>query len=247
MYRSPRQVKPWMPVLALGTILTGATPALAGPKLVLNGKTASSDVRVINGKAFVAVADVAKALGMVVVKRGDGYEIKKPGGTYQVGNMQGKIGDVLFDGRWRFQVLEVKEVESYTMKAPTVEPLSGAWDLLTWDRATQVMRSKPGYKLIHVQCRVTNGQKEKKTLWTAPSDETVRTALTDMNGGSHVPAAYDYPGAAIQTKPLLPGEILNFPLLFSVPQDTKLKDLVFTLKNNNWQERGNDVRVSLTP
>lgn len=232
--------------VALALAMGAALPAWAGGKLVMNGKVVSNDVRTVNGSAYVKLADVAKALGMVVVRRGDGYEIKRPGGAQQVGVMQGKVGDVLFDGKWRFQVREVKAVDSYTIKAPTVEPLTGAWDLISWDRATQVMRSKPGYKLILFQCRVTNGQKEKKTLWTAPNDEKIHTALADMEGGAHVPAAYDYPGAAIQTKPLLPGQVLNFALLFSVPQDTRLKDLIFTLKNNEYATKGNDVRVSLS-
>jgi hypothetical protein len=43
----------------------------------MNGKVASTSVRVIDGAAYVRVSDVAKSMGMVVVKNGSGYEIKK--------------------------------------------------------------------------------------------------------------------------------------------------------------------------
>ncbi len=234
-------------LLLTGTLLVLAVAALAAgnARLMMNGKTASTDVRVIGGKAYVPVSDVAKSLGMVVVKNANGYEIKKPGGTFQVGNLGGKVGDVLFDGKWRFQVLDAQNVDSYTIKAPDVEPVTGAWDLIKWDAKTQTMRAANGYQLMLFHCRVTNGQKTRQTLWTAPNDAGMHTALTDFDGGSHIPAAYDYPGAANQTKPLLPGEIITFSLLFSVPRETKIKDLVFSLKNNDTFAKPTDVRVSL--
>ncbi len=230
-------------LLAIGVAAGAATSA----RLTLNGKTASNDVRVIAGSAYVKLTDVARALDMVVVKNGNGYEIKKAGGTGQVGNLNGKIGDVLFDGKWRLQVLEMQTPEAYTIKAPDVEPTTNAWDLIKWDRASQTMRATSGYHLVLLRCRVTNGQKTKQTLWTSPNDEAMHTALTDLNGGSHIPAAYDYAGAANQTKPLLPGEIINFALLFSVPNDTRTKDLIFSLKNNEYATKPTDVRVSLDP
>lgn len=228
--------------LPLGVLLTGAS-ALAAPKLVMNGKTASTSVKMVGGSAYVKVSDVAKALGMVVVKRGDGYEIKKPGGTYQVGNLSGKIGDVLFDGRWRFQVLNLQTPESFTMKTPG-EDYDYA-DRSKFNSTTRTFQPAPGYKLVVLQCRVTNAAKEKRTLWTAISDKRINTALTDFEGGSHAPIAYDFEGGPIQSKWLLPGAILNFPVVFGVPQHTQLKDLIFSLKNNQNDDPITDVRVSL--
>ncbi|MDQ3813268.1 MAG: copper amine oxidase N-terminal domain-containing protein [Armatimonadota bacterium] len=226
--------------------VTGTLAAAIGSKLILNGKVASTDVRVINGKAYVPVADVAKALGMVVVKRSDGYEIKKPGGANPIkGVMQGKVGDVLFDGKWRFQVLKVEMPESYTIKSGS-EPSSNLYASSEWNRDTRTLTPKPNFKLVVLQCRVTNGQNSKQTLWTAPSDDKLRTSITDMNGGSYPPMAYDYPGGPNQTQPLVPGAIITFPVVFGVPADARLKDLIFTLKNNDYFEKGNDVRVSLT-
>jgi hypothetical protein len=44
----------------------------------------------------------------------------------------------------------------------------------------------------------------------------------------------------------VPGASLTFPVLFGAPEDTELKDLIFTLKNNDFFEKGSDARVSLT-
>lgn len=233
-------------LLAL-TLALNAFPALAGDTLVINGKTASTDIRHIGGSVYVKLEDVAKALGMVVSKRADGkYELTKAGGANQVqGVVQGKIGDMLFDGRWRFQVASVQTPGTYTMKTPSVEPTSYPADTLTYDRTTHVVGAKPGYKLVVLACTIVNGQKSTQTFWLAPvSNRNINNALADMEGGSHVPVGYDLEGAPIQTKPLLPGARLAFSMLFVVPQATVLKDLVFTLTNNDSQGT-NDVRVSL--
>jgi hypothetical protein len=230
MHLSSRQVKQSVLVLTLLGATGAAVFAAGGSRLILNGKIASSDVRVINGAAYVKVADVARALGMVVVKRSDGYEIKKAGGASPItGVTQGKVGDVLFDGKWRLQVLSVQVPESFTMKT-SAEPSTTLYDVSNWDQTRRVLTPKTGYKLVVIQCRVTNGQNSRQTLWTAPRDDNVRTALADMDGSSHTPIAYDFEGGPMQTKPLVPGAIITFPVVFSVPQDTRLKDLIFTLK-----------------
>ncbi len=232
-------------MLPLALVLT-AMPALAGDDLVVNGKAVPADVRTINGSAYVKLADIAKALGMVVVKRPGGYELTKAGGANQVqGVSQGKIGDVLFDGRWRFQVLSVQMPESYTMKTLGVEPSSYPRDIIDYNRTSHLLKPKTGYKLVIVQCRMSNGQKTTQTFWMASKD--VNNALADTQGESQAPVGYDLEGAPIQSKPLLPGSKVDFAILFSVPQSTQLKDLVFTLRNNDFSQKGNDVRVSLTP
>ena len=53
----------WVAVLLCLGLALSATPVLAGPTLVLNGKTASTDVRTINGSAYVRLADVATRTG----------------------------------------------------------------------------------------------------------------------------------------------------------------------------------------
>jgi hypothetical protein len=222
-----------------------AAPAMAGDTLIVNGKPASADVKTIGGSAYVKLADIAAALGMVVVKRADGkYEITRAGGANQIqGSAQGKIGEVLFDGKWRFQVLSVQTPESYTMT--TMGEPYDATGLTTFDRPNRVVKPSPNNTLVVLQCRATNGVNEKRTLWTAISDTKIHTAIADMDGTSHTPVAYDFEGGPIQSKWLVPGAALNFAVLFSVPKDTRLKDLIFTLKNNQGDDKGNDVRVSL--
>lgn len=55
---------------------------------------------------------MATVPGMEVVPIDGCYEIKKAGGTRRAANVRGKINDVLFDGKWLFQVLTGGPVES---------------------------------------------------------------------------------------------------------------------------------------
>ena len=64
------------PGIVLLALALSAAPALA-ETLVLNGKTVSTDVRTLDGDAYVKLSDVAKALGMVLVKGPGVYEITK--------------------------------------------------------------------------------------------------------------------------------------------------------------------------
>jgi hypothetical protein len=223
-----------------------ALPAPAAPNLILNGKVASTNVQVLNGQAYVSLQDLAKALGMVVEKGADGnYEIKKPGGTTQVEGLNGKIGDVIFDGKWRFSVLSVSTPASYLMK--TSGGASEGWyagDVVKWDNQTHIITPGRGYQLVVLQCRVINAVPQKRTLWVADRDSN--TALADADGNSFPVVAYDFDGAPIQSKPLLQGSKLDFNIVFSVPQGTKLKDLIFTLVANGDLENPRDARVSLT-
>lgn len=235
-------------MLGLGAVTLGvpAGAARAGKNLTWNGKIASHNVQVMNGQAVVPLADLAKALGMVIVKNRDGsYEIKKAGGTFQAGDLSGKIGDVLFDGQWRLQVLSVQTPETFQMRTEA-QPYNDD-NVATYDQKTRMIRPLAGYKLVVIQVRVTNGQKTTQTLWTAIGDKAMRTALTDTAGASHPPIDYDYEGAPNVTPPFLPGAMMAFPMIFSVPQATVLKDLVVTLKNNDTFARGNDARIALTP
>jgi hypothetical protein len=158
--------------------------------------------------------------------------------------LEGKIGDVISDGQWRFQIMSMQTPESYAMKTDA-EPYDYK-DLSSFDLTKRIFTLKTGYKLVVFQCRATNAQKSRKRLWVAVSDSAnVRTALVDMGGGSHVPIGYDFEGGPIQTKPLEPGETITFAVVFSVPKDAQLKELLFTLAANGEREQSKDVRVSL--
>ncbi len=228
-----------------GTLAAGAVAiAAGGSRLVMNGKVVSNEVRVINGSSYVKLSDVAKALGMTVVKTSGGFELKKEGGATPIaGVAQGKIGQKLFDGKWRFNVVRVETPESYTMT--TGADLYDFTGLSSFDRRSHLVRPRAGNTPVLVHCHVTNGQNEVRTLWTAINDEKVHTALTDTNGSSYPPIGYDFEGGPTQTKRLVFGASVDFPVIFSVPQNTRLKDLIFTLRNNDPFAPGSDVRVSL--
>ncbi len=229
--------------LSLAALSLWAAPAAVGDTLVVNGKSTPVDVRPISGSAYVKFSDVAKALGMVLVKRGGHYELTKAGGTDQVRALtQGKIGDVLFDGYWRFQVKSIAMTDAYTVQKEGQR--------LSYDRRDNIVHAGPGKTLVLLNCRITNGQKSVQTFWFAPvSGRNINNALTDTEGESYPPDGYDLDGSIAQTKPLLPGAKTDIVIVFSVPEGLQrkdLKDLVFTLQNND-SRPGNDVRVTLTP
>ena len=158
--------------------------------------------------------------------------------------LEGKIGDVISDGQWRLQVMSVETVESYAMKTDA-EPYEYK-DLTNFDLTKRIFTRKTGSKLVIFQCRVTNAQKSPKRLWVAVSDSAnVRTALTDVGGISHTPIGYDFEGGPVQTKPLQPDETISFAVIFTVPQDVQLKELLFTLAANGQREQSKDARISM--
>ena len=137
----------------------------------------------------------------------------------------------------------VDKPETYTMKFES-EPYD-TQGYTKWDRETRLLKPSQGYSLVVIKVRVANGVKERRTLWTALSDERIHNSITDSEGAAHVAVAYDFQGAPTQTAWLLPGEQTTFNVIFSVPTGTQIRDLVFTLKNNQGDAKGNDVRVTL--
>jgi hypothetical protein len=220
-----------------------AALAQAGKALIINGQVASHDVRVIEGRPYVPVADVAKALGQTVVMRAGGYEITTAGGANQVQGLQGKVGDTLFDGKWRFQVLAVEPVDSYTLRNKVTTDYAVYRNLA--ELTDNVFQPKAGQQLIVARCRLKNGLKnQSQALWWFNND--THTALADERGESYPPIAVDAPeGAPFQSKPLLPGAGMDLAVLFAMPEGTQLKDMLFTLRTIS--DKGKDVRVSLRP
>lgn len=230
----------------LGLIVGGATGvwAVGGSKLVLNGKTASNDVRVISGKAYAPLKDIAKAQGLIVVPISGGYEIKTAGGATPIRGLQGKVGDVLFDGKWRFQLLSIHKAGTYVLKNKSTTDYAVYNAIAELDDRTFLPRE--GRILLVVKCRLTNGRNANAALWTYNND--TRTAIADSSGESHPPIAYDLEESGpFQSKSLLPGAKTDFTVLFSIPNDKTPKDLVFTLRTIDNKDKGNDARVSLNP
>lgn len=229
----------------VGLILTTAIAAgicwaAAGTKLYMDGKLASSRVVVVDGRAYVPVVDVAQALGMVVGEAEDGYSLTREGGANQVeGVAQGGVGDELFTGKWRFQVLKMERAgqqyqERHYQQERTIKP-NGADE-----------------ELIVLNCRVKNATDEAVSpilTERLPGN----TALADDAEHSYAPIDYDARQEINKTQSyaasaLLPGAASEFALVFSVPKGTTLKALVFSLMaypNDVGKDEHTDVRVHL--
>jgi hypothetical protein len=170
-----------------------------------------------------------------------------PGGANQVKGMSGKVGDMLFDGRWRFQVQEVQFTDDYVLKVPSApQDYSRFRDVAKEDLARHSFAPREGYTLVAIRCLAKNGQNSVQQLdFYSTSYNGIKTALADDQEGSYQPIVYDMQSdGAWVTKKLLPGSGLPVTVVFAVPPGTKLKDLVFSLKN--WSDKKvTDLRISL--
>lgn len=226
-------------LLAVG--LAAAIAVQAAQKLVVNGKTASTDVKVIGGKAYVPLADVAKALDYTVLKTAGGYELAKAGGATQIANKNvGKVGEEIFTGKWRFTVLSVQRVAEAVPEYLADEK---------WTRRT----ADKGMEIVVLKCRLKNGTSAKDTIVMDKWDGN-NTTLTDDEENSFVPTQYGYDAKMSEHFPegatFLPGAAINFNLRFEVPKKAKLKDLVFTVIRYSDRSETNtklptDIRVHL--
>jgi hypothetical protein len=236
---------------AVTLVATAALATAAGAlgqtalRLIVAGKTVSTDIRIIDGRPYVPLSDMAKAMNGALVKHKGGYEITLgsvdtttpeagavAGGANEVRGTRGKIGQVLFNGKWRFSVLSVDHAASYDSQflpeKRTFTP-SGDTD-----------------ELVLVRCRMKNGQNETKVAMLSPIHPH-HTALTDNQGQSYAPVDYDKRGGHTDEGPtMLPGSQTEFAIVFSVPKGTVLKDLVFSVQNfEETPDGGTDVRITL--
>ncbi len=234
-------------LIAAGAVATTAGAlGQAGLKLFIAGKTASSDIRIIDGRPYVPLADMAKAMnGSAVKHKGGGYEITLggvdtttpeagtvAGGANEVRGTRGKIGQVLFNGKWRFSVLGVDHAASYDSQfLPEKRAFTPAGD---------------SDELVIVRCRMKNGQNATQVAMLSQIHPH-HTALADNQGQSYAPFDYDKRGGHTDEGPtMLPGSQTEFAILFSVPKGTALKDLVFSVQNvEEAPDGGTDVRITL--
>ena len=190
--------------LALGWAVQATT------KLYVGGNLASNGVIERNGVAYVPLKDVATALKMNVSKSARGWEMGTAGGANMTEGVNGKIGEVLFNGYWRFQVVKMYRGNEYTNQ------FSGD--------SQKVTPYPDGMDLVVLTCRIKNGTKNKVTV-LLPAGEL--TGITDDKERSVQPRnglSADIPNRGVD---LLPGAALDFALTFDVPHEAKLKDLVY--------------------
>jgi hypothetical protein len=185
------------------------------------------------------------ALPLHAASKGKKKPTQPPGGANQVEGTHGKIGQMLFTGKWRFEVLAIQQADTYTMKVPNAE---GDYAKYTneaeFDSSTNIFTPKAGYTFISIDCLAKNGQTKTEQLDCYSDDQ--KTAVTDDQSNSYPPIAFDMitQGPWV-TKPLLPGSSEKITILFAVPPGTKPQDLVMTLKN--WSDhQGKEVRVTLS-
>ena len=249
LFRSPARA------LAAGLVLTvGAATAafaLASARLSVGGQTVSTDIRILGGRPYVPLADMARAMnGTAVHHAGGGYEIKMggvdtttpgdsapaadaAGGASEVHGTRGRVGQMLFTGKWRFEVLGVDRATAYDSKY--------------LPDARNFVPTGDTEELVIVRCRLKNGQKTAQKAMLSPIHPH-NIALTDNEGQSYAPTDFDKRGGSTDEGPnLLPGAQTDFAVLFSVPKGTALKDLVFSLQNayEDTPDGGTDVRIAL--
>jgi hypothetical protein len=222
---------------ALGLAAGAGWAAPPGLKLVLNGAALSTQVRVVEGRPYAPLADLARAMNMGMVKKPYGYAFSPLAGPSRVGGPHpGKRGEELSTGKWGFKVLGVQETEEYLPRyLPNREVIRPAG---------------VGDTLIAVQCRIRNLQKERQKISFDEGSSSGNTSLMDDQEHSYTPYKFDV--HHVESPPsaqALPGSVVDFAVIFSVPKGTKAKELVYTLQKYDdryTSETGTDVRITLS-
>jgi hypothetical protein len=193
----------------------------------IEGKFATSDTISKNGKTYVPLGDVAKALGYTVSKTSTGYDLVKAGGANQVQGVSGKIGDMLFNGRYRFQVVKVIRTSDY--KPQFTDP------------GFNFTPTTSSHEIVAIVCKLKNATKESQTVDITAGDNT---ALTDDQGRSYGCARGVSIDMEDRAPKLLPGAAVDFALTFEAPKNAKLQDLVYSIQDFS-SAKMKDFRVSL--
>jgi len=224
-----------LPLVFVAGVCAGGQVA---QKLIINGSLASSDLRTINGRTYAPIADIAKALGFALVSKPGSIEMTEDGGAGPVKGRPGKIGEMMFTGRWRFTPVSLEQVDSYTEK-------------YTGDGKT----ISPGNKnetLYVLNCRLKNAQKDTVDI-ICGTLHAGHTALTDDKEHGYPPLSYDVHNetGAYGGPRLLPGSATEFAIIFSVPKGSNLQSVIVTLTSNVDVGLGGkgpmDLRISAKP
>jgi hypothetical protein len=196
--------------IALAGVAVGAVAwGRQSSDLYISGNLASSGVFMHNGSAYVPVKDVATALKLTITKTGRGIELVDAGGANQVTGITGKVGDVLWNGYIRFQIVKVIRAKTYTNE------FTGDNKVITPD--------KPDDDLFVAVCKISNGLKNAVTV-EYPGGETM---LTDDQGQSHSPFLGMSADIGSRGTDLLPGASFGFALTFEIPSSAVVGDLVY--------------------
>ena len=223
--------------LLIPAFLAGAVTMVAAQSAITlsyQGEVVSRHVRMVAGQPYVPLADVARLLKGQVTRAGGGYVIggsgAAAGGANQVKGLQGKIGDMLFTGKYRFKVTGVTRGDHYdTQFQPNKDTIKPESD---------------SQEVVAVTCEVRNGTKSPVELKITTHTGS-NNALTDDQDHAFPPYGYDLSNGGFYGPPkMLPGSAQQFAVYFRVPKGINLKDLVFTLTAYG-DDHPVDVRVSL--
>ena len=198
--------------------------AFAPGRLVISGKEVSTDYLVHDGRTYLPIADVAKAMNLGVQKIDGGFELSPAGGANQVQGLNGKVGDQLSCGAFLFKVTDALETDSY--------------DFERSQHHEAPFRDTD--KLVVVKFHVKNATPAIQSLDTAGG---TLTALTDDKDHNFKSGNLD----GVRAPDMLPGSAVDFALIFYVPKDTSLGDMVYQLHSYNLKTGYKDYtfRVSL--
>jgi hypothetical protein len=226
-----------LPVAACAVAALAAT----GRTVYYHGQALTQNARQIDGQTYVPLNDVARMLGGRVAARGGGLEIVSggstsvepgggrtaAGGADEVRGANGSVGDWFFNGYWRFRVNHVDRPDTYS-----------------WHYSASSGSDKPkgdNDELVVVDCTIKNGQETAdKPILTEYGTSAQKTALTDDQGQSYAPIDFDS-----RDTNLVPGAAQSFAVIFSVPKDAHLKDMIFTVYSYGASTKATNVRVNL--
>jgi hypothetical protein len=218
-------------ILALAITSCAAWALQTGKKLTMNGSIISTDIQIVHGRTYVPLSDMAKALDMTVVTRGGIYRFARAGGANQIGGIPGKINADISSGTWLLRVTSVRQVSGYSQQYGV-------------DKA-QLLPAEAGDILVVIKCRLKNDTKEMQEVYF-DKESAGNTALMDDQEHGYVPLAYDSRNSDYTSVKIPSGSEHDFVIIFSIPKGANLKDLIYTVGNNE-TDKSTDFRVSLKP
>jgi hypothetical protein len=194
-------------IALLATCLAaGAVSTLDPTALQFNDSTAPTDVVMKNGHAYIPVTAVAKLLNASVVMDGSIIKFVPLDNSRQVNGDEGKVGEMVRLGYANFTVKSVNTGGSYHAKYGGSDSTADA-----------------GQKIVSIEVHIQNSTLKSQICYVLGGD---KTALADTMGRSYRVSAInsDFGPRGVD---LLPGAATDLVLIFNVPQDVVLKDLVY--------------------
>ncbi len=186
----------------------GVWAGMSAGTLSIGGASVTTNFISQNGRVYVPLADVAKALNMSIAQSGSGYSLSPAGGANQVNGLSGKVGQVLNCGYATLQVVNVSIGDHYDYQFS-----SGS-----------IKADNDKEQIVAIHLRVKNAS---QTMMRIGYGGTDNSALVDGNEHSYQsmsgPGHKDLPDG----NELLPGSAKDFALLYSVPTTEVPKQLVY--------------------